>query len=291
MNKVDLHTHSNQSDGTLSPRELIQKAFHMGLQAIALTDHDTADGLFEAQKTASSLCREHNFEFIPGIELSVSYKEKELHIVGLHLNIHSKNFINELKKLQENRNNRNLKMITIMQKAGIDITMEKLNEDQGTGVLTRANFSRYLLNHGYIKSIQEGFDKYLEAGKPFYVPREYMSPESAIKLIHNVHGLAVLAHPLLYHFSPQELDAAVASLKSLGIDAMEIYYSMNTVSDTVAMKKLAQKYDLIPSGGSDFHGSNKPHIGLGTGRGQLYIPEDIVALQKDYLRKKFKSIT
>lgn len=313
MNRIDLHTHSSRSDGTLTPAQLIREAYDAGLYAVALTDHDTADGLLEARAAADKLLEAndtlpestsvttkkpraasagkelpatpHPFEFIPGIELSVSYMERELHIVGLYLDISSKAFHEALFKLQENRNGRNEKMIARMQAAGIDITMEKLYADQGEGVKTRANFARYLLAHGYIKTIQEGFDKYLEAGKPFYVPREYMSPQGAIDLIHSVGGIAILAHPLLYHFSMAGLETALLGLSSMGLDGMEVYYAMNTPYDTAAMKKLAQKYKLLPSGGSDFHGSNKPHIRLGAGRGSLYIPEDVLNVQKAYLKR------
>ena len=284
MNRIDLHTHSNKSDGTLSPSELVQEAYASGLYAVALTDHDTADGLSEAIESWKSLEKKHPFEFIPGIELAVSYMERELHIVGLYLDIESKGFKEALTRLQVNRNARNEKMIARMQAAGIDITMESLCSDQGPGVKTRANFARYLLNHGYIKTIQEGFDKYLDVGKPFYIPREYLSPQDAINLIHCARGLAILAHPLLYHFSLQALEIAVHGLKLMGLDGIEAYYSMNSHYDTVNMKKLAAKNRLILSGGSDFHSSNKPHIKLGLGRGNLYIPEDVLKIQKEYLK-------
>lgn len=285
METIDLHTHSNRSDGTLSPAQVVEQAFDMGLLAVALTDHDTADGLAEAKRRAAALASRRPFEFIPGIELSVSYMEKELHIVGLYLDTDSPEFAAALAALQQNRDARNEKMIRIMQQAGIDITMGKLRRDQGDGVLTRANFASYLLHTGVIASIQEGFDKYLENGRPFYVPRQYMSPAAAIALIHSVHGLAVLAHPLLYHFTDSALDAAVAHLAGLGLDGLETWYSMNTGYDLQRMKKLADKYGLVYSGGSDFHGSNKPHIKLGRGRGRLHIPADILLPQKAALKK------
>lgn len=285
METIDLHTHSNRSDGTLSPAQVVEQAFDMGLFAVALTDHDTADGLAEAKRRARDLGRKRPFEFIPGIELSVSYMEQELHIVGLYLDTDSPEFAAALAALQRNRDTRNEKMIQIMQRAGIPITMGGLRQDQGDGVLTRANFASYLLHTGVIASIQEGFDKYLGAGKPFYVPRQYMSPAAAMELIHSVHGLAILAHPLLYHFTDNALDTAVAHLAGLGLDGLEAWYSMNTGYDLQRMKKLADKYGLVYSGGSDFHGSNKPHIKLGRGRGRLHIPADILLPQKAALQK------
>ena len=286
MKTVDLHTHSNKSDGTLTPAQLVRAAYGAGLAAVALTDHDTAEGLEEAMAAANTLDGSRSFEFIPGIELSVSYMDRELHIVGLYLDTDSSKFLNALKALQHNRDARNEKMIARMNQAGIDITMEKLRQDQGGGVLTRANFASYLLHVGVITSIQEGFDKYLDRGKPFYVSREYMSPASAIDLIHSVDGLAILAHPLMYHLSEKALDTAAASLTALGLDGLETWYSSNLGNDLQRMKKLADKYGLLYSGGSDFHGSNKPLIKIGRGRGKLFIPYDIISAHKEALRSK-----
>lgn len=284
VNKIDLHTHSTKSDGTLTPTQLIQKAVQIGLEAIALTDHDTVEGVLEADQEAHRVTQEP-FEFIPGVELSVSYQGQELHIVGLYLDIHTDHFGEVLGHLQENRERRNYKMIQKMQDAGIDISMEKLRAEQGNGVLTRGNFARYLKNHGYIQTIQEGFDRYLSPGKPFYVLREYMSYQSAIDTIHAAGGLAFLAHPVMYHMSEEKLEAAIREFKDCGIDGIETYYSVNTPADTENALKLAQKYDLIRSGGSDFHGSNKPHISLGSGQGDLYIPADVLMQQRNYLKK------
>lgn len=292
MRTIDLHTHSNASDGTLSPSRLIRQAFDAGLCAVALTDHDTADGLLEAEAAAGDILSQGenvDFQFIPGIELSVSYENYELHLVGLHLDIHSDGFSQTLKKLQDNRDKRNEKMIACMQAAGMDITMETLRADQGGGVLTRANFASYMLHKGYIKTIQEGFDKYLDRDKPFFIPREYLSPQEAIHLIHQAKGLAVLAHPLVYGMDISTLEKAVFHLAGLGLDGLEAYYSMNRGHDTVHMKTLAKKYRLVLSGGSDFHGDNKPHIKIGRGRGNLYVPAQILEQQKAYLSEKTAS--
>lgn len=284
MQTVDLHTHSNKSDGTLSPAQLVHAAYDAGLDAVALTDHDTAEGLAEAMAAVKTLDDSRSFEFIPGIELSVSYMDRELHIVGLYLDTDSPGFLTALNALQQNRDARNEKMIRNMNQAGIDITMDKLRQDQGGGVLTRANFASYLLHTGVIASIQEGFDKYLDREKPFYVSREYMNPASAIDLIHRAGGLSILAHPLMYHLLEKELDTAVSTLCSLGLDGLETWYSSNLGNDLQRMKKLADKYHLLYSGGSDFHGANKPQIKIGRGRGKLFIPYDIVAAHKAALK-------
>ena len=279
-----MHVHSNKSDGTCTPTQVIEAAITAGLSAVALTDHDTADGILEAYDAAQQLGKDIDFEFIPGIELSVSYENKELHIVGLYLDTSGDAFEQALHVLRENREQRNYKMIERMQNAGVDITMEKLRSHQGDCVLTRANFAQYLLHVGFIRSIQEAFDKYLSPGKPFYVPREYMEPKAAIDLIHSVGGVAILAHPLLYHFDDAGLEKAVAHLKELGLDGMETWYSMNIGYDLQRLKKVADKFDLAYSGGSDFHGDNKPHIAIGRGRGNLFVPADILDKIRD-LRK------
>ena len=279
-----MHVHSNKSDGTCTPTQVIEAAISAGLSAVALTDHDTADGILEAYDAAQQLRKDIDFEFIPGIELSVSYENKELHIVGLYLDTSGDAFEQALHVLRENREQRNYKMIERMQNAGVDITMEKLRSHQGDCVLTRANFAQYLLHVGFIRSIQEAFDKYLSPGKPFYVPREYMEPKAAIDLIHSVGGVAILAHPLLYHFDDAGLEKAVAHLKELGLDGMETWYSMNIGYDLQRLKKVADKFDLAYSGGSDFHGDNKPHIAIGRGRGNLFVPADILDKIRD-LRK------
>lgn len=289
MKTIDLHTHSNASDGTLTPAQVVREAYEAGLSAVALTDHDTADGLEEAAQAAKDILacdRSADFQFVPGIELSVSYKNHELHLVGLHLDIYSEGFSRALKKLQNNRDQRNEKMIQKMQSAGMDITMDALRADQGGGVLTRANFASYMLHKGYISSVQEGFDKYLDRGKAFYVPREYLSPKEAIDLIHNASGLAILAHPLLYGMNMAQLEEALSELTRLGLDGLEAYYSMNHDHDTVHMKTLAQRHGLLLSGGSDFHGANKPHIKIGRGRGNLFVPAQILKTQENYLNTK-----
>ncbi len=276
MKTIDLHVHSNKSDGTYTPTGIIEAAIQANLSAVALTDHDTADGILEAYEATKTLGKDIDFEFIPGIELSISYHCRELHLVGLFLNPFCEAFEQALKLLRNNRDARNYKMIERMQNAGVDITMEKLRQQQGDCVLTRANFAHYLLHIGFVSSIQEAFDKYLSPEKPFYVQREYMNPKDAIDLIHSVNGVAILAHPLLYHFDDLELENAVAYLKELGLDGIETWYSMNTGYDLQRMKKLADKYQLVYSGGSDFHGDNKPHIALGRGKGNLFVPADIL---------------
>lgn len=283
MKIIDLHTHSNKSDGSMTPTELILHAKACGLSAIALTDHDTADGICEARAAAQKA----DIEFIAGIEFAAYYKEKEIHIVGLFIDETNEAFAAATKQMAEERNERNLRIIQQMQAAGIDISAEALYAEEGSGILTRANFANCLLRRGIVSSINEAFKKYLDYGKPFYVPRKKMPAGSAISHIHHAGGIAVLAHPLLYHFSDTELDTCVAALKNDGIDALESYYSRNALFDTGRLKALAAKYGLLNSGGSDFHGTYKPDIAIGRGTGNLVVPYDVLEKLKAYQSNAF----
>ena len=272
MHRIDLHTHSCASDGSLTPSEVMQAAKEAGLTAVALTDHDTIAGVREAMQAAGQL----NIECIPGIELSAFYKNLEVHIVGLFLNIDDPKLNKRLEDFRQIRENRNLRMIQKMQEAGIDITMEKLREAEGDAVITRANIARYLLHIGYIQSINEAFDKYLSPGMPFFVQKTGVTPKDAIQAIRDNGGIAILAHPLTYKFTRQELKTCLEELKSYGLQGMETYYSTFSEADHRDMKRLADSYDLLYSGGSDFHGNVKPHIRIGRGMGKLVIPYDVL---------------
>lgn len=268
---ADLHTHSKVSDGSLSPAELIDRAVGLGIDAIALTDHDTTDGIIEAAKSANG-----RIEFIPGIELSACYLDREVHIVGLFIDPANRDFQDQISEVYLARKNRNAQMVSLMQQAGIEITLEALIAEEGDGVLTRANFANYLRRHHIVKSNQEAFDKYLEHGRPFYIPRKQMAPKAAIDAIHTTGGTAILAHPLLYHLDDAGLDRCVSEMTTLGIDGIEVFYSRNVGHDELRVKHLADKYHLLYSGGSDFHGTYKPDIELGKGTGHLVVPYDVI---------------
>ena len=167
MDRIDLHTHSTASDGSMTPSELVRHAASCGLRAVALTDHDTTVGLSEAQQEAN----EAGIELVHGVELATWQDKTELHIVGLDINERDPQFQDAMALMQQIREDRNNQMIARMQAAGVDITPEKLHAKEGTGVLTRANFAGYLLSVGFVKSIKEAFDRYLGDGKPFYIQR------------------------------------------------------------------------------------------------------------------------
>ncbi len=278
MKAVDLHVHSNKSDGTFTPSQLVDYATEKGLSAFALTDHDTVDGLEEAIAYAAKKREENPLvpEVIPGIELSTEYQGKDIHIVGLYIDYTSEKFTNTLKGFVASRDNRNRKMCTLLAEHGIDITYEKLLEEFPDCVITRAHYARYMLNRGYIGSMKEAFDKYIGDHCDCYVPREKITPQDGITMILEASGIPILAHPMLYRMSDARLEELVALLTEHGLMGIEAVYTTNTPAEERQTRKLADKYHLLISGGSDFHGSNKPKTDLAVGHGKLFVPEDIL---------------
>lgn len=273
MKAVDLHAHSNKSDGSMSPAELTAYAAKKGLRAYALTDHDTIEGLAEAIEAAKTY---PDLEVIPGIEFSTEYKGRDIHIVGLYIRYDDPEFLEELTKFQNSRKTRNEKMCNNLSVAGIDITFEKLQAEFPDSVITRAHYARYLLSHGYVKSLPEAFDRYVGDHTKYFVPRQKVTPVEAIRLILQAGGIPILAHPVLYHMSATALEELVAQLTQAGLIGMECIYSTYSPSEEREMKRLADKYRLAYSGGSDYHGKAKPGLELGTGYGKLFVPEEIL---------------
>ena len=275
---VDLHVHSTRSDGTYSPKELLDYAIEKGLTAMALTDHDTVDGLPELLSYAESLRAELTRkvpEIVPGIELSTEYQGRDIHMVGLYIDYESEHFRKYLQDFVDSRNTRNLKMCELLRDAGIDITYEALTEEFPDSVITRAHYAKYMLNHGYIKSMKEAFERYVGDHCPCFVPREKVTPAQGVKLILEAGGIPILAHPILYHMSDTRLDTLVAELKEAGLMGIEAIYSTYNAAEERQIRTLAAKYDLLISGGSDFHGDNKPGLDLGIGYGKLYVPDSV----------------
>lgn len=279
MKPIDLHVHSTRSDGTYTPTELVDYAIEKGLAAFALTDHDSIDGLEEAISYANRL-RQSNPDVpqvIPGIEFSTEYAKRDIHIVGLYIDYQSPEFQKYLKEFVDSRTTRNIKMCNMLRKdAGMDITYEKLLEEFPDSVITRAHYAKYMLNHGYTKSMNEAFERYIGDHCPYFIPREKVTPSQAVNLILNAGGIPVLAHPLLYGMSKYRLEQLVSELKDAGLMALEAIYCTYSASEEREMRALADKYDLAISGGSDFHGDNKPKLDLGTGYGSLYVPYDVL---------------
>lgn len=272
MKSVDLHVHSTYSDGTLTPAELVTHAKQMGLSAMALTDHDTIEGVEEAVAAG----KEQDLEIVPGVELSTFFDEKEIHIVGLYIDYMDAVFKKELENLQTVREKRNIVMCERFKTLGISVSYEEMRRLYGNAVITRAHFADFLLKKGFIKSRNEAFERYIGANGPCYVPREKMLPARAIELIRAAKGVPVLAHPVLYHLGTESMNKLMGYLCRNGIAGLEAIYSTYSTGEEIQMRKLARENHLIISGGSDYHGANKPHIELGIGRGRLFVPYDVL---------------
>lgn len=272
MKTVDLHVHSSCSDGTLTPTELIILAKSQGLSAMAMTDHDTIVGISEAMAAG----KEYNIEVVPGIELSCAYGSKEIHILGLYVDYKDRFFNDELENLRTIRTERNLQIIEKFKSFGIEISFEEMKQLYGNAVVTRAHFADYLLLKGYIKSRNEAFERYIGDNRPCYMPREKLTPEQTIRLITEAGGVPILAHPTLYHLGGAEMNKLIHYLCRSGLVGIEAIYSTYSIGEEIQMRKLAKENHLIISGGSDYHGANKPYINLGTGRGHLCIPYDVL---------------
>jgi len=274
---VDLHTHTTESDGSFTPEELILEAKRVGLSAIAITDHDTISGIKKAAPVAVS----NDIELIPGIELSTDYNGKEVHVVGLYINIENTYLLEKLNEFKTCRDNRNELIVANLQKEGFDITMEALKAENPDCVITRANIARFLYEHKMIPSIQTAFEKYIGDNCKCFVNRFKITPMDAVRLIKKAGGTAILAHPLLYHMSNTLLQQLVNDMKSAGLDGIEAIYCTYTPSEERHIKQFAKENDLLISGGSDFHGTTKPKLNLATGYGKLYIPYDVLEHIKD----------
>ena len=288
MRAIDLHTHTCKSDGSYTPTELVDYAIEKNLAAVAITDHDSIEGLDEAVAHAAAL-RERGLpsvEMIPGIEFSTKYEKQDVHIVGLYISYEREAFQSALGSFVDSRVSRNRKMCKNLQGAGIDITYEKLLAMYPDAVITRAHYASYLLEHGYVKSRQDAFARYLGDHTKYFVPREKVTPSQAVDLILKADGVPILAHPPLYHMGNDRLDTLVSSLKADGLMGIEVFYSTYSNQDVRDMQRLAAKYNLLVSGGSDFHGANKPGLDLGCGYGKLYIPEETLLKIKAALPRK-----
>lgn len=273
MSTIDLHVHSTASDGSFTPTEVVELARKANLKYFALTDHDTVEGVAEAIQAAKNY---DDITVIPGIELACFYESREIHIVGLFVDYTDSNFLSELEKLKAARENRNQKMVQNFVDAGFYMTMDELKHGNPNSVITRAHFARVLVEKGYCKNKNEAFDKYLGIGCPYYLPKPKVTPEHVIGLITAAKGTAILAHPLSYKFDHGQVLRLVDYLKGIGIAGMECYYSTYDGGQTQLLRSIALEKNLLVSGGSDFHGVVKPDIAIGTGRGNLYIPEKLL---------------
>jgi predicted metal-dependent phosphoesterase TrpH len=246
---VDLHIHSTASDGRLTPEEVVSKAATLGLKVISLTDHDSIEGIKPALETVKKY---PGLTLIPGVEISTELSDGEAHILGYFIDYTDPDFEKELEKFRDSRTGRGRKMVDKLAALGIDISWPRVQEIAGDGAIGRPHIARAMLEKGYVKTFEEAFDKYIDHGGPAYVEREKMTPQEAVALIVRAKGLPVLAHP----FTVKDPEAMVKQLLPAGLVGIETYYKDNTPEQTENTLRLAEKYGLIATGGTDYHALN-----------------------------------
>lgn len=276
MPEIDLHTHSTASDGTLTPTELVDLARAIGLKALALTDHDTVQGLPEFKAAG----KDTSVETIGGCELSVEFPQGSMHIVGLWVPAHPHALHAALEHLGTLRERRNHAIIANLNHCGLDVTYEELQTIAG-GTIGRPHIAQLLIKHGAARDMQEAFANWLRPGAKGYAPKEKLSARQGIDLLKAEQATVILAHPCTLRQDGEALEATVRELKDFGLDGMEVHYSMHTQAQTNVYADLCRRLNLLASAGSDFHGANKPHIALGRGKGGLRASYALVERMKE----------
>lgn len=269
MDKLcDLHIHSNYSDGTCTPAELIRLAEEAGLSAIALCDHNTVRGLPDFLEAA----KDSAVEAVPGIEFSTEYRGKELHILGLFVEEAHYGAVNELlDEALKRKELSNIALIEGLKEQGLTVDYRAIKAETPGGSVNRAVIGAHLVKNGICKSVEEAFDNWLSLERGFYVPPKRPDSYGVIRFIKSIGAAAVLAHPLL-NLEEQELREFLAEAE--GLDGMEVYYPRFSEEQTALACRIAEEFGLAASGGSDFHGANKPDIRMGTGTGSLRVSAD-----------------
>ena len=281
MDTIDLHTHSTFSDGTFTPLQLVKYAEEKGLKAFALTDHDTTAGVPEALEKGRDL----NIEVIPGIEVSSSFDGTEIHILGLFVNSDDPVLAAMLEKMRISRDRRNEKMLENLAADGISFTKEELCGDNPDTIITRAHIAHALVAKGICSGMDQAFKKYLQYGGRYCPQKEHLSPEEVVKTLISNGAFVALAHPFQYKFGDKKTEELIAHMADLGMKGLEVYHSSNNKLESMKLQEMAVRHHLLPTGGSDFHGRNKPDISIGTGRGGLRVSS---LLLEDIKRERAK---
>ena len=258
---VDLHVHTNKSDGQFSPRDVVRRAGLNGVTLLAITDHDSVDGLAEAEEAAANA----GLNFIPGIEISVN-GSREMHLLGYYIDRNDIDIIRMNEEFAILRDEREERIYAWLAEKKINITKEMVHENFSGRSVGRSHFARALVKGGYACDFTEAFRKYLTTPEFYMLDRPKVSPEYGIDRIRKAGGVAVIAHPFTLNLDADTLDAMLSKLVDAGLQGIECYYSTCSKKDTDFYIKLARKYKLVVTGGSDFHGEEiKPSIEIGTG--------------------------
>jgi predicted metal-dependent phosphoesterase TrpH len=266
VSKVDLHIHSTASDGRYSPQEIVRKAAGLGLEVVALADHDSVDGIAPALEEARKLNR---LQFIPAVEVSTDVPSGEVHILGYFIDYTSEELAAALERFRYSREGRAQGMVAKLAELGIQISWERVREIAGDGTIGRPHIAQAMLEKGHIGSIKEAFDKYIARDGPAYVERDKMTPEEAVRLILRNRGLPVMAHP----FTAPEPEAMIVELKAAGMVGIEAYYNNYMNEEIGNLIALAKNHGLIITGGSDYHGLDESNETL---MGGVEVPMEAV---------------
>jgi predicted metal-dependent phosphoesterase TrpH len=278
---IDLHTHSTASDGTMRPAELIKYAKQKGLSAIALTDHDTIDGIGEAIEAGIH----ENIEVVPGIEINSLYNDLELHIVGLYIDYTNKELNDLCKLLRNEREKRNEKLINRLNEIGFNITLDEAIENARGQIIAKGHIIKVMIDKGYVRDEKEAREKYLYEGGLAYIKKAVISPHKCVEVIKNAGGIPILAHPGEFRISKEMLKELIINLNAEGIEGIETYYYSYDNQMTEYLEYISSEYKLIKSGGSDYHGALQHQTDIGIGRGDLNISYNVLEKIKQYLKR------
>jgi predicted metal-dependent phosphoesterase TrpH len=270
---IDLLVHSTCSDGSATPARVAELAAMAGCTAMALTDHDTLAGQVEARASAQN----HGVEFIPGCEVSCAFSPGTMHVLCYFVEPGDGPLQAELERLRDDRSNRNERLVNRLRELGLPITFEEVQAVAGGSVIGRPHFAAVLVTNGAATSIQDAFDRVLAKGAPGYIPKARIDAASCIASAKSSGAVAVLAHPLSLGLEMAELDRLVGELSAADLGGLECYYSRYAPDERDRLVEMAKRYDLVATGGSDFHGSFKADISIGTGIGDLAVPDAAVA--------------
>jgi hypothetical protein len=287
MRQFDLHVHTTASDGTMSPAEVVRYAKEKGLRAIAITDHDTIEGLQEGIQEGARV----GLEVIPGVELSADVPKGTMHLLGYYIDPAGSELADKLIVLQQARRERNLKTVEKLSALGIPVALSEVKAAPEHGQIGRPHFAYTLVQKGYAQNIQDAFDRFLGKGRPAYVEKLRFSPEEAMGVIRRAGGITVLAHPFTLNLlQPEELERMVGELKEKGLDGIEVYYPEHSDGQRRFYRYLAQQHGLLISGGSDFHGLTKDAVDLGEGYGDKELTYGLVETLKARKEQRLKGL-
>ncbi len=269
MAYIDLHTHSNYSDGTCTIEEIINMCAEKNIKTLSITDHDNIKGLEEAKE----FCNEKNINLITGVELSATFFDEEIHILAYNFDINSKKLNTFLDNAKDFRHLRNEKMFKKFKELNIDIDFNDFTYNKDT-VITRGDIANVLLKKGYISNREEAFNKYIGSGKSAYIKKDANSFDEVLALINEIGAISSIAHPNIYNFYPSNFKSALSKLKKNGLHAIECYHSSYNLNTSNTLIGYSNRFNLLKTGGSDFHGTKKTNVFLGQATSQKFIEED-----------------